>query len=281
MDNKNENLSLQLHETPGTFLIDRIRLYGITVIDIDPSRFDDLVAAGIVSFKEGLPEEQYLTTVSGDEYTSIKIKDDPLFNLLKITNDYSRLELTINDPVYSNLFCYSLDQYRKRLQDIESHLLNNYGIAIDTSNASISSIELNITVITDEPFNSYARVLTVIMNNLSGRHRFVKDYRNPFSKRSSGSRTEYQIYNKSDELKKKLKIKDSDKDNEGGNLPENDIRQILRNNIIRFEISLNKAERIRTKLNTNNFWDLSVQDIQTPTVTTVYNTNEIQLLYQK
>ncbi len=235
-------------------LLDKIHVYGFIVTNV----FDlkDLVKKGIVSVKNG--QNKYIPTVSGEGYSGIQIGKNELFDSFyySINNEgfvSGCIQISINDKEYHNLNCFTTDEYRKRIHDIQEFLTDKYGIEVRFDEAKFKYLEINKTIVINGCFEDYGRPLNMISQLFPARLKLKvqadykcpeRDYSNEKKKtksiyKSSGQRgINIDIYDKSDQLEKTVKIK-------------------VEHNYLRFEIALKSAEKIEKELGTKSIWSLT------------------------
>lgn len=239
-------------------LIDKVCIYNFVVIDIDDIL--GLVTTDIVTITAC--QKFYLTNKAGDQYSYVNIKQTPLFNnfsygISQSGYPWGRLEISIDDPEEANFNCYTAEEYRNRINEIEEYLLKNYGIYVDFTNAKYEYMEINKTVALLESFNNYARVLDLVYSNIPSQLRLNKAVYNSTKKEnkvkkkkhletwfgSSGKRgLEVCIYNKTKEMKQKHK-----KDVDG--------------EYLRYEIRIKSSAKIKDAFGSNGVWDINDSSI--------------------
>lgn len=110
-----------------------------------------------------------------EAYSSITLGKCALFDSFKVGTvnkdgfpyTYSRLELSIDrgDGTY-NLRCWSIEEVKERLKEIERCLSDEWGILIDTDCSKLKTIEINKTIQLDKPYTSYLRPLSLLFRLL-------------------------------------------------------------------------------------------------------------------
>ena len=240
-------------------LMDKVSVYGFTVKDIED--IYPLVKQGIVSIEAG--KDKYLTTIAGDQYSRITIKNESLFDsfIFGIGSSghvYGRLDISINNPEDYNLNCFSADEYKQRISDIKDLLEIKYGIYARFNEAKFQYMEINKTIEVDDIVAEYSRVLNLVFSLFPG-HLRLKDINAASSydedkdwgaekealtlRRSSGeSGIDITAYDKTTQINRKLK---KDKRDEH-----------VDKNYLRFEVHLKSAKKIKDALGTNGVWDI-------------------------
>lgn len=196
----------------------------VSNIAINAIDFDKLTACNNVRiFKENKANAS-ITTLKPDlttgelvQYSNIYIEDNNLFNQLTISCvlttggivDYTHLTTYVNREETHNLIPYTLQEYKRHLNDIKDHLINEYGILADFSEATFLELEMNVNINTPENFASYQHVLNFLTQNASARYKKT-DYKtgqNKFTGTSLKNKSyELKIYDKKEQLKKEYHI---------------------------------------------------------------------------
>lgn len=174
-----------------------------------------------------------------------------------VVKGFGTLQTTVENNGFGNLNCYSMEEYKRRLEQIKS-LIAQKGIHVDVSNPTVSKMEINRTFRLDGEMPSYERVIDLIMALLPGNTKLstTSEFankekgnidKNTFyatSKQTSKSKCYLAMkwYNKTKELKAHYRI-------------------ILDENYIRLEFTLYGAKKIKKELGTNKFNELSDQKI--------------------
>ena len=203
--------------------LDRLVLYDFTVIDIED--VDRLVEADVVVVKKGC--KNYIVLDSGEKIASIYIPANDLFlkfqySVTKSGIKRSTLELTVDYDLYHNLNCFSVGQYKSKLETIENFLKCQYGIVIDFSLAKVKYIEINKTIMLDKNFEAYHRAISMFMTSFPDRLRLdnnptwkkyevigegIKKEKYTTYARSSGKKgLEVIVYDKTEQLKEEYGI---------------------------------------------------------------------------
>lgn len=194
-------------------------------------------------------------TESGQEFTKLHIKEDGSIDLMvagtgvhgNTRADYCQLSTSVKGREARNLTCYTVEDYRKQLEQIQDQLVCCYGLDTDFSAVKLKELEINRTFRIDGAFDDYYRPLILIMNNLPSafRHqmRFLDEpcepgtYYATTGKTSGSSRCMLlKIYDKSKSVEKTITLEE---------------------NYMRVEIRLMGAQKIQRALGTNRFNELT------------------------
>lgn len=192
-----------------------------------------------------------------DNFNLIKIKDNTMFNTLKIdvkkvgNNNfiqYAMLDMSIRQEGSNNLVPLTVDAYRQKIKAVFKYIGERYGIMCDISNLKFENIELNATLELDQEFNNYIRALSVLI--LVAPH----TYKNRFIMINH-------VKNKVNQLEisnKSLKAKFYDKGEQLQEVYELDTHK----NILRVEYTILTAEKMQDIFNHNELNKLTDQDIK-------------------
>lgn len=238
-----------------TALLDKVIFGGISIIQIDD--MEKLVEAGIV--QQGTAKAKYMTA-AGQEFDRILIENDGIINKLTAGSkilankrvDYCHLECCVKNTGYGNLSCYTVQDYLERLQEIEKHLIDTYGIHVDLSDITIREIEVNRTFRLHDDFSEYHRCITLLMANLPQYLKNQMDF-----KKSWQNNVEYQTYyatsKTTNKSKRYLLFKIYNKSRSLENIV------LLTDSYMRVEFRLVGAEKVKRSLGTNKFAELTDQ----------------------
>ena len=220
--------------------IDKIKISNIPVIDIENP--EELRKKSILIKDK---KNQNYTTESGKTFTRLCIKDKVVdqysvgINNLN-HNPYNKLELSIHGD-HGNLYCNTVTDTYMQIIRAQGHLLENYGILTENSDAKISYIEINRTFPIEGKFEEYKRVLFLMMSRLPKNKGTQIDFKNLQDSKyvideyaSNNTMSSIKIYNKSSQLKLKL-----GKD------------------VMRVELTLKKAKSVKSAFGTNRLEDLT------------------------
>lgn len=234
-------------------LLDKIEFGGISILDfID---FDSLIKKDILELSSS--PVRYMTA-SGKAFNKLMIENDGLIDKMiagaKVMGnkrvDYCNLSTTIKNDESGNLSCYTVYEYLEQLKKIQSHLKSDYGIIVDFSDITLKELEINRTFKLDGDFETYHRVLNLIMTNLPSYMKNQMDY-----KKVTKGCSEYQTYYATSKMANKskryllLKIYNKSK------AIENII--LITDSYMRVEFRLVGAEKIKRALGTNKFAELT------------------------
>ena len=240
-----------------TALLDKVMFGGISIIQIDD--MEKLVESGIV--QQGTAKAKYITA-AGQEFDRILIENDGIINKLtagsKILANkrvgYCHLECCVKNTGYGNLACYTAGEYLERLQEIEKHLADTYGIHADFSDVSIREVEINRTFMLNEDFSAYHRCITLMMSNLPSYLKNQMDF-----KKNLKNNMEYQTYyatsKTTNKSKRYLLFKIYNKSKSVENIV------LLTDSYMRVEFRLVGSEKVKKALGTNKFVELTDQII--------------------
>lgn len=240
-----------------TALLDKLILSNIIIKDFKD--FDKLVKKEII---EVSPTQIQYITASGKMFKRLLIDNDNLIDKMvagsKVMGnkrvDYCNLSTTIKNSELGNLNCYTVNEYLEQLQKIKDHLEKKYGIIADFSNITIKELEINRTFQLSHDFETYHRILNLIMTNLPSYMKNQMDYKK-INKGSSEYQTYYATSKTTNKSKRYLLFKIYNK----SKAVENII--LLTDSYMRVEFKLVSAEKIKKSLGTNKFLDLTDNSI--------------------
>ena len=239
------------------------RIDAVTIMDfdiVDIKNLDTLCKRGIVSFNAKLEYCYY--TQRHEPYTAVNLIYQECFDMMMYKTSSSGekiayMSISIGDPFYHNLYCYSIEQYKTRLEYIRAFLASEYGILIDFTRARFHRIEINMTYVLEEEFKCYQRPLTVIFKafpkvlRLKGEDVYSSEPRGENNvghkqsfRRCSGSRgLEVKAYDKGAELRDRKNIGGFD----------------FSDRLMRFEISLKHQQKIYRAFGTDLVYEVTDQ----------------------
>lgn len=236
-----------------TALLDKIEFGGIGILDfID---FDALIEKDILELSSS--PVQYITA-SGKAFNRLILENDGLIDKMiagakvmgKKRIDYCNLSTTIKNDESGNLACYTVYEYLDQLKKIQDHLENDHGIIVDFSDITLKELEINRTFKLDGDFESYHRVLKLIMTNLPSYMKNQMDYKK-VTKGCSEYQTYYATSKATNKSKRYLLFKIYNK----SKAVENII--LITDSYMRVELRLVGAEKIKRTLGTNKFAELT------------------------
>lgn len=154
-------------------LVDQIVLNNIEILHI--ADLYNLIKQNIVEISTTPPK---YVMADGQEFSQLEITNDIMIDRLYASTmykgykkiNYCTLALSVKSEI-GNLYCYTIIDYKNKLVEIKNHLWNQYGIMISIDNATVKTIEINRTFGLNESFNSYNRVIRVMMQQLPKRLR--------------------------------------------------------------------------------------------------------------
>ena len=251
--------SIKLPTLPTQPRLDKVTITNIDVVSISDIR--SLISKGIIEQHKGT--KRYIQLPDGTQYSKLQIKNTSLFD--KFTQVISNrgsvltyLELSIDVPIIHNLIGYTIGEYQERILQVQSYLLQSYGIGIDISRASFKYLEIGKTIRLDQDYSKYWRSTAVLINGIPKGRRLnsldVKPADEPQSGKkyiktftcSSGKRgLELIIYDKGSELDTK-------------NYPG---EKTAPSNLYRMELKLQSKTSIKRNLGTYSVWGLRDSDI--------------------
>lgn len=240
-----------------TALLDKLTLSNIIIKDFKD--FDKLVRKEIIEVSP--TQIQYITS-SKKMFKRLLIDNDNLIDKMvagsKVMGnkriDYCNLSTTIKNSELGNLNCYTVNEYQEQLQKIKNHLETKYGIIADFSNVTVKELEINRTFRLSHNFETYHRVLNLIMTNLPSYMKNQMDYKK-INKGSSEYQTYYATSKTTNKSKRYLLFKIYNK----SKAIENII--LLTDSYMRVEFKIVSAEKIKKSLGTNKFLDLTDNSI--------------------
>ena len=254
----------KVNEFSRTAMIDKLVLSGVAIQEIDNPEY--LEKRGILC--NGKSKMKYYTK-SGNEFTSLSIKDDFFGNLKAGVNYgagclYSSLSTSIKKKFCSNLICNTVDDYKKQIENTKKYLSGMYGIYADFKNAVINSIEINRTFKIDNSITDYKRPIELIAWNIPRKKRMdlVQDFKR---KTENGFKTETFVI--TSRKIKKNKYEKTKKSKQYEELVFYDKTKQLEKIIflsevyMRFEIKITGSAKIKKMIGTNKFYELTDQSI--------------------
>lgn len=228
-------------------LLDKCTFSEIWIDSIDEQMIEYLIKQKVV---------KRIVNEYGEIYYSVSVKDQEYVYSSghnQLINGFGTLQTAVANDGFGNLNCYTVDEYRGRLNQIKM-TLSEKGIHINVENPVVSNMEINRTFRLDEDMNTYERVLNLLMALLPGSARLstTSEWANKgknsinkstfyaTSKITAKSRCYLTIkwYNKTKALKSYYKI-------------------ILDEQYIRLEFTLHGSKKIKTEFGTNRFNELS------------------------
>ena len=234
-------------------LIDRVSLYNIQVREIKD--FKLLQDKGILVVKE--KSKHYLQTAAGEKYSYIKITDADKFDMFSISVGIdgcitSTLELSVPDDGYHNLNCLDVLALQTLVSEAQACLAADYGIVAIFDDIKYRSIEINKTIVLNDCFERYHRVLKLMMYLLPNNLRLQGE--REFSKRDMPQQTRVTDFCRTTETyckssgEKGLMVKVYDKTMQ----LEEAFRVRVLYNYLRYEITLKSPNKINNVFGTNS-----------------------------
>ena len=234
-----------------TALIDKMVLNNLLITDI--SDIDYLADIGVLEVNPNPDVRSYYT--DGGSFRQLKIKQDDKIDLLsagtvktgKIWHTYCNLHTSVQ-RYNSNLRCYTVGDYQKQVNDIQTALRGKYGVVLDTMWATIKQIEINRTIRLNDDFKWYHRVLQLIMFNLP--YPFAKQM--DFKKKAAGEiqcDTYYATTKKTAKSKKYQELKIYNKSKQ--------LQFIVSDGWMRVELKIVGASKVKKELGTNDLSELT------------------------
>lgn len=235
----------------NTALIDKMVLNNLLITDI--SDIDYLADIGVLEVNPNPDVRSYCT--DGGSFRQLKIKQDDKIDLLsagtvktgKIWHTYCNLHTSVQ-RYNSNLRCYTVGDYQKQVNDIQTALRGKYGVVLDTMWATIKQIEINRTIRLNDDFKWYHRVLQLIMFNLP--YPFAKQM--DFKKKAAGEiqcDTYYATTKKTAKSKKYQELKIYNKSKQ--------LQFIVSDGWMRVELKIVGASKVKKELGTNDLSELT------------------------
>lgn len=233
-------------------LLDKITFGGIYIVDIKD--IDMLINSEVI--EKSTTKVNYVTA-EGQIFSRLMIDHDGVIDKMiagaKVMGgkkiNYCTLELTVKGKI-ANLNCCTVEQYTEKLYQIQRHLEEEYGIIVDFSCLTIKEMEINKTFKLQEDFCKYHRVINLIMQNLPYYLCSQMDYKK-VKDEGSEHETYYATSAKSRKSKRYLLFKIYNKTKALENLI------VLTDSYMRVEIKLVGAEKIKSALDTNLFFELT------------------------
>jgi len=222
--------------------IDRFTLTNFTAIDIDFKLLES--RPGVDVIKGNRPYK----LASGDYFTEIRIKDNQVFNDLRLGSKQlkqgyvltSYLDVSVRHALLGNAQNMIMDECLKKVMEVFDYLETFYGIKCEYGDVCFSELEINCTLVNEKAFSEYNRGLHVVMASSKGKcwrnygtYHTVNDTMTKltvgtfFKERKSGSLGIY-VYDKSQQMRD-MKILDIEED-----LMRIELRIVKRENVKRF-----------------------------------------------
>lgn len=230
--------------------LDRMVISNFRIRSLDRKK---LICHDNVTYDAG-NEHGYLLE-DGTCFSHLKIKDNRLFGSLlagthrtcSVKRDYSKMDITIGDTQTWNLQNMSVDEYKKHIKTIFSYIYEEYGLLIDDSYTTISTLEINCTFEIDACFSEYHRSLRLLMFLLPDYYKkIIEVCKKDISNLSLESETFYRGNNS-------MQIKIYDKKRQ----LQNTHGYLYGGNIMRIEFVLKTAQKIREVFGSNSLSNLS------------------------
>ena len=196
---------------------------------------------------------------NGNSFRWLKVLDTNKFGCLiagtkinqDMKQDYSRIEIRICDIKYGNLQNKTLKEFKQSVNEIFAYIADEYGIITDISNIKISRMEINCTMFLQNKFYQYHRLFKLWMFNLPNSNKKLGQFSAINQKNKS---LDNETFFRSNTLME-IKIYDKTKHlNDTKNLKITD-------NILRIELSLLKAQKIREIFGSNQLSKLTDEKI--------------------
>ena len=156
--------------------IDKIKLTNVPIAKIDDP--DRLRKDGIlIKDKKG---QNYMAG-SGQEFTRLTVKDKVVDQYVvgydSLHAPYTKMELSVKKK-NGNLECNSVADTYSQMLHTQEHLLEEYGIVTDCTDAKISYLEINRTFPLNGRFADYKRVFILLMSRLPKNKGVQIDFKN-------------------------------------------------------------------------------------------------------
>ena len=228
-------------------LLDKCMFSEIWLDSIDEQSIEKLIEQKIIKrIIDENGEVYYSVVMNEQEYIYHSGYND-------VVKGFGTLQTTVENTGYGNLNCYTMDEYKRRLEQIKG-LIADKGIHVDVSNPTVSKMEINRTFRIDGEMATYERVLDLLMALLPGNTRLSTT--SEWANRDKGNIDKNTFYATSKKTAKSncyLAIKWYNKTKE----LKSHYRIILDENYIRIEFTLYGAKKVKNELGTNKFNELS------------------------
>ena len=145
-------------------LLDKCMFSEIWLDSIDEQSIEELIKQKVI---------KRIVNEDGEIYYSVYANEQEyVYNsgYNELIKGFGTLQTTVENTGYGNLNCYTMDEYRKRLEQIKG-LIAEKGIHIDVKNPIVSKMEINRTFRIDGDMATYERVLDLLMALLPGNTR--------------------------------------------------------------------------------------------------------------
>lgn len=228
-------------------LIDKCIFSEVWLDSVDEHMVDELVKQKNI---------KRIVNADGEIYYSVFVNEQGyLYNsgFNDLIKAFGTLQATVKDDGHGNLYCYTVSEYRKRLNQIKGYILEK-GIHIDIDNPIITKMEINRTFQINGEMADYERVLNLLMILLPGNTQLSTT--SEWANREKGSTDKNTFYATSKKTKKSKCYLSMKWYNKTKDLKSND-RIILDNNFVRLEFTLYGAKKIKKELGTNRFNEIT------------------------
>lgn len=244
-------MNLQVREK--TALLDKMIIGGIEILGF--SDIEDLIEKDVVEITTSKTKYK---TICGEEFNKLIIENDGVIDKMIAGSkmiagrrvNYCNLEITVKKTNAGNLNCYTVYDYIDRLREIQNHLERVYGIVADFTEATIKEVEINRTFKLENDFENYHRVISLIMTNLPTYLRNQTDCKKVVDG-SNEYQTYYAISKTTNKSKRYLLFKIYNKTKAIENII------LLADSYMRVELRLVGAEKVKSSLGTNKFFDMT------------------------
>lgn len=200
-------------------------------------------------------------TSDGQEFDYLKIAKEPCFDMLKagVTSfgkEFCTLQLSVWKDGIKNLEGNSVTEYFSHLERVKEFLKIKYGILIDFSEAKLKSLEINRTFKIKQDFNSYSRVLRLILSRMP----YMKSV-SSFGSIKSGEITNetFTVCNKKRSTSKNKEYKQVTYYDKSKQLRQ--VGFFVADDYMRFELKIYGERNISHLLKVAKFTDLTQEDI--------------------
>ena len=200
-------------------------------------------------------------TTNGQKFDYLKITKEPCFDVLKagITSfgkEFCTLQLSVWKDGIKNLEGNSVTEYFNHLERVKEFLKVRYGIVIDFSNAKLKSLEINRTFKIKQDFNSYSRVLRLMLSKMP----YMKAV-SSFGSLENGEITNetFTVCNKKKSTSKNKEYRQATYYDKSRQLRQVGI--IVVGDYMRFELKIYGERNINNLLKVDYFTDLTQEDV--------------------
>jgi hypothetical protein len=245
--------------------VDRIVLSNLWITHIDGEVLEKAIAENPENTIKIIDTGQPYWPDKGMLFSKLEIIDNNVFGSLRVGvgnklntqgygNRYGIMDVTIRGP-YDNLQNMSVPDLQKNIQKIEQYVAENYGVYLSFNDASIHTIEINVTIPYVPVTSVYPLLENVLINLKIGGERYAAN--GTIKKRGTEPLTKYVDITTISRKNKSKELVFYDKTEQLKN-----VRGIyLSEPLLRIELKLNSSQAIRYRLGHSKLWRLNQEQL--------------------